>query len=98
MQCKRWLYKRTTLVLILICASWLPCAAQETATTASNKPRPLTYIAPTKDNYLKLAGEMETTLRRDVLGVWFPRTIDNDNGGFYSNFTRDWQRTGSDGK
>ena len=37
-------------------------------------------------------------MRHDVLGVWFPRTIDNENGGFYSNFTRDWQRTASDGK
>lgn len=86
------------LVSILICASCLRSAAQETSTSLTSKPSPIAYIAPTKDNYLKLADEMETTLRRDVLGVWFPRTVDNDNGGFYSNFTRDWQRTGSDGK
>src|SRR4030095_8464397 len=53
---------------------------------------------PTKDQYTKLAAEMETTLQRDVLGVWFPRSINKETGGFYSNFTRDWQRTNSDGK
>jgi mannobiose 2-epimerase len=41
---------------------------------------------------------METTLHKDVLDVWFPRSIDKENGGFYSNFTRDWQRTTSEGK
>jgi mannobiose 2-epimerase len=52
----------------------------------------------TKPDYQKLATEMEQTLRRDVLGVWFPRSIDKDAGGFYSNFTRDWQRATSEGK
>ncbi|HEY2971826.1 MAG TPA: AGE family epimerase/isomerase [Pyrinomonadaceae bacterium] len=103
MQDKRWLHARTILVpillvSILVCTSWLRCAAQEMATSPTNKPRPITYLAPTKDNYLKLAGEMETTLRRDVLAVWFPRTVDNENGGFYSNFSREWQRTASEGK
>src|SRR6478672_6709282 len=53
---------------------------------------------PNKDLYQKLAAEMETTLHKDVLDVWFPRSIDKENGGFYSNFTRDWQRTTSEGK
>jgi hypothetical protein len=42
---------------------------------------------PNKDLYQKLAAEMETTLHKDVLDVWFPRSIDKENGGFYSNFT-----------
>ena len=53
---------------------------------------------PTKDQYTKLAAEMEQTLQRDVLGVWFPRSVNKESGGFYSNFTRDWQRTDGDGK
>ncbi|HJX92581.1 MAG TPA: AGE family epimerase/isomerase [Pyrinomonadaceae bacterium] len=53
---------------------------------------------PNKDLYQKLAAEMETTLHKDVLDVWFPRSVDKENGGFYSNFTRDWQRTRSEGK
>src|SRR6266542_1511328 len=50
------------------------------------------------DYYLHVADEMETTLQHDVLSVWFPRSIDNENGGFYSNFTRDWKPAKSDGK
>jgi mannobiose 2-epimerase len=53
---------------------------------------------PSKDTYQRLATEMEATLRRDVLGVWFPRSVDKEAGGFHSNFTRDWQRTTSEGK
>jgi mannobiose 2-epimerase len=57
-----------------------------------------TYLSPGKENYVKLADEMEITLRRDVLRVWFPRAVDKENGGFFSKFTRDWQRTTSEGK
>jgi len=53
---------------------------------------------PTTDQYQKLAEEMEATLQRDVLGVWFPRAVDKEAGGFYSNFNRDWQRANSEGK
>ena len=59
---------------------------------------PIPYLAPTKENYSKLADEMEAALRRDVLGVWFPRTLDTKNGGFQSEFTRDWQPAPSHGK
>jgi mannobiose 2-epimerase len=56
------------------------------------------YIIPDPEAYLALAAEMEQTLQRDVLGVWFPRSVDKETGGFYSTFTRDWQRTKSEGK
>jgi cellobiose epimerase len=85
------------LVLMMACTLCLRGTAQESVTSVANNSKPIN-IAANKDNYLKLAGEMETTLRRDVLGVWFPRAIDNDNGGFYSNFTREWQRQKSEGK
>ena len=52
---------------------------------------------PAKTDYQKLADEMENVLQKDVLAVWFPRSVDQE-GGFYSNFTRDWQRTTSEGK
>jgi len=73
-------------------------SVEQNPTSPLLKPEPVVYVAPSKDSYLKLAGEMETILQRDVLRVWFPRAIDNDNGGFYSNFTRDWQHSESDGK
>ena len=56
------------------------------------------YAPPGKETYLKLAGETEEMLRRDVLGVWFPRTVDSEHGGFHSNFTRDWKPAPSEGK
>ncbi|PYS64820.1 MAG: hypothetical protein DMF74_05770, partial [Acidobacteria bacterium] len=49
----------------------------------------------TSDDYLD---EMDAVLRHDVLGVWFPRSVDKESGGFYSNFARDWQPARSDGK
>jgi len=48
--------------------------------------------------YAKFEKETETMLRQDVLGVWFPRTVDKDNGGFRSNFTRDWKPYGRESK
>ena len=53
---------------------------------------------PERPDYQKLAAEMEQTLNRDVLAIWFPRSVDKDAGGFYSNFSRDWHRTTSEGK
>ena len=56
------------------------------------------HAPPSKETYLKLAAEAEEMLRRDVLGVWFPRTLDREHGGFRSNFTRDWRPAPSEGK
>jgi cellobiose epimerase len=77
------------------CGQW--AAAQSTATPAA-LPKPIAYVVPSKATYLKFADETEAMLRRDVLGVWFPRTVDNLHGGFYSDFARDWQPTRSEGK
>ena len=57
---------------------------------ASGPPKPITYLEPTRSTYLKFAEEIEGALRRDVLDVWFPRTVDNEHGGFRSDFARDW--------
>jgi mannobiose 2-epimerase len=53
---------------------------------------------PDRDTYLRLAGEVENALHNDVLGVWFPRSVDKEKGGFHSHFTRDWKWAPSDGK
>ncbi|HSB29510.1 MAG TPA: AGE family epimerase/isomerase, partial [Pyrinomonadaceae bacterium] len=63
-----------------------------------NQANSQTNTRPGKSEYQKLAAEMEVTLRRDVLGVWFPRAVNKESGGFDANFTRDWQRTNSEGK
>jgi mannobiose 2-epimerase len=84
-------------MLVVAAANCAQTAAAQAAPPAS-KPKPIVYAAPTKATYLKFAGETEAMLRRDVLAVWFPRSIDNQHGGFYSDFARDWQPTKSEGK
>ena len=56
------------------------------------------YLPPTRDTYLKFEKQVEGMLREDVLNVWFPRSIDNQNGGFYSVFSREWKPGPSQGK
>jgi mannobiose 2-epimerase len=58
----------------------------------------MTYLSPGRETYLQLADEAEAALRRDVLGVWFPRSVDTTNGGFRSEFARDWRPGPSGGK
>ncbi len=64
------------------------CAAQAPAISSQ----------PTRDTYLKLAGEVDHALHADVLDMWFPRSIDREHGGFHSHFGRDWKWEPSDGK
>ena len=80
--------KRTLIALLLV-----PCAilAPHPAPTASS-------AEPSRDTYLKLAAEVGDALHNDVLGMWFPRTVDNQHGGFHSHFARDWHSLPSDGK
>jgi hypothetical protein len=84
-----------TIVAAAVICTLIP-AAQPLQNPAANQLQPVVpktppYIAATRDNYRKLADEVETALHRDVLDVWFPRTVDNVHGGFRSDFTRDWQ-------
>jgi mannobiose 2-epimerase len=61
-------------------------------------PNSLVYLPATRETYLKFAGEMDSTLNRDILEVWFPRTVDNEHGGFRSNFSREWKPFGKESK
>lgn len=60
--------------------------------------QPTSYLAPSREVYYALAIETETALLRDVLGVWFPRTVDGRFGGFHADFTPDWRPAKSAGK
>src|SRR5215470_13143209 len=77
-----------TIILVLLNRSQLSSAQNS----------PTTDPSPSRETYRKLGDEVEATLRRDVLDVWFPRSIDNQNGGFNSGFDRKWQPTPSEGK
>jgi mannobiose 2-epimerase len=79
-------------VLVLLGVSSALCFAQQASSSLpSNAP-------PTRETYLLLAGEVDTALDRDVLGMWFPRSMDREHGGFHSHYGRDWQSLPSDGK
>jgi mannobiose 2-epimerase len=71
--------------------------AQEPEAAAA-RPKPPSSLQPDRASYLKLADEVESVLRRDVLDAWFPRSIDEANGGFRSDFTREWKPARSGGK
>lgn len=64
----------------------------------ASAPDSLIYLPATRETYLKFAGEMDATLNRDILEVWFPRTVDIDHGGFRSNFSREWKPFGKESK
>ena len=66
--------------------------------SAQATPKLITYVAPTKENFLKFADEAETMLRQDILDKWFPACVDNVNGGFISSFDRQWKPGPSQGK
>src|SRR5208283_2656755 len=91
--------KRTAFVLFgLALVIPLASTAQETEKEKLSPPAKITYVPATRENYQKFQDEAETMLRKDILAVWFPRTVDNENGGFRSNFSRDWKPQPSTGK
>ncbi len=47
---------------------------------------------PTADTYRRLAEEVEEHWKKEVLGVWFPRCIDKNHGGFFPHFLEDWSK------
>ncbi len=55
-------------------------------------------MQPTRENYLKLATEVNDALYADDLNVWFPRSIDKEHGGYHTHFARDWKWLPGDGK
>lgn len=91
---------RTALVALstfcLISSCSLFGRAQERS--AGDQHSQITYLPPTAQTYLQFAGQSDAMLHRDVLDVWFPRSIDRENGGFYSMFSRDWKAEPSQGK
>jgi mannose/cellobiose epimerase-like protein (N-acyl-D-glucosamine 2-epimerase family) len=73
----------------------VPVKAQAPQQTPSKE---IKYVSPSREAYQQFEKETEEMLRRDVLEVWFPRTVDNEDGGFRSNFSRDWKPYGKESK
>jgi mannobiose 2-epimerase len=53
---------------------------------------------PSRQEYLRLAGEVEANLQNEILDRWFPATVDKRGGGFFENYQNDWKRTPGDNK
>ncbi|HEY6332261.1 MAG TPA: AGE family epimerase/isomerase [Blastocatellia bacterium] len=85
---------QTLLCIIAACSLGAQCPAE----FLGSRPQEDNYLEPARASYLKYAEEIESVLRKDVLGVWFPRCVDNTNGGFNADFTRDWKPSKSEGK
>jgi mannobiose 2-epimerase len=76
----------------------LSAVASVAAQSAPSKSNPPEILPANRDSYLKLSREVEASLHRDVLDVWFPRCVDQQHGGFASQFSREWQPGQSQGK
>lgn len=74
------------LTMGICCCRSLPSSAPTSATP------------PTRADYLRLAGEVESALHTDVIDAWFPRSLDKEHVGFHSHFARDWQWAANNGK
>lgn len=82
---------------LLLTASFVPFAFSQqppaTATTTLG-----TNLPAATDSYRQYAAAAESMLHHDVLDPWYPRAIDNEHGGFYADFDRQWHRLPSHGK
>jgi len=78
-------YPLSTLVILSLSA----------LTFAQAAPAPSAPIAPTRDNYLRIAGEVEKSLIDDDLKKFFPAALDTTagGGGFFENFSENWTHT-----
>lgn len=47
---------------------------------------------------LKLAEEIENSIKTEMLNKWYPHTVDKEHGGFMSTYTYDWKPTGPQDK
>jgi len=82
---------RITAVILLLSAG---CATKTVLPTPMNK----SVRQPSAEEYTSLADEVESHLMRDVARAWFPRCVDEQNGGFHANFSRDWTKQPGSGK
>jgi len=51
-----------------------------------------------KSEHQRIATEMESSLKTELLDVFYPRTLDTVYGGFLSDFTYDWKPSGPQNK
>ena len=47
---------------------------------------------PETELYLRMASEVESNLRLEILDKWFPVAFDGEGGGFFQDYSVDWSR------
>ena len=47
---------------------------------------------------LTLGLELEESLKENILDIWYPRVVDTLNGGYFSDYDYQWQKTGKQNK
>jgi mannobiose 2-epimerase len=89
--------KRLVLVLLQLFVLFIALARCIMAQTPP-APDAIVYQPATRASYLEFAKQVDDALNHNILEVWFPRTVDNDHGGFRSNFSREWKPYGKESK
>src|ERR1039458_9353885 len=91
--CRNGLAMQIRCILLALLLTSGSCIAQQPTESTPTRVPP-----PTPADYLKLAAEVQNALYTEVINVLFPRSVDQEHGGFHTHFTRDWQWAPSDGK
>lgn len=55
-------------------------------------------VAGTVAERMKIAGEMDKSIKTELLNKWYPQSVDSTYGGFFSTYTYDFKRTGTQDK
>ncbi|MDQ8203185.1 AGE family epimerase/isomerase [Pelagicoccus sp. SDUM812003] len=46
----------------------------------------------------RILHELEASFQRHILEAWYPRAVDEEKGGYFSDFAHDWERKGPQDK
>ena len=85
-------------ILLLLFSLLAGAPSRLVARQAASDGQSVVYLPATRETYLHFAEEIDAALHRDILEVWFPRTVDTEHGGFRANFSRDWKPYGQESK
>src|SRR6202030_1862878 len=55
------------------------------------------FQVPVKEK-LQIAAQMEYSIQKELLNSWYPRSVDNKFGGFFSTYTYDFKLEGAQDK
>jgi mannobiose 2-epimerase len=86
--------RKPAIINPLLCAVTAVLVSSAATCLAADAPS----VSPTKENYLRIAAEVETNLQKEILQKFFSVTVDEQGGGFYENYSLNWTRTAGGNK